>query len=231
VKLEAQVATVFVSIVMLMLYVSKTRIDIKCSVAYLTTQLVEPTEASWAKMVRVAMYLNATKTLPLVISSSDLVLMGAADASFAVHRDMKSHTGAMLWMGKHNAPIYATSTKQPLQTRSSTEAEMVALDVVATEVVWMREVLREMGFSQAKPTELQQDNLSCIHLARQGHAGKFSRSIDIKYFWVSEQIERGKVNVSFVRSHEMLADGLTKPLEPTKFRQWRDLVLNVNRSE
>jgi hypothetical protein len=45
------------------------------------------------------------------------------DASLAVHPDMKSHTGAAMSMGKGS--VYSSSTRQKLNTKSSTEAELV----------------------------------------------------------------------------------------------------------
>ena len=47
------------------------------------------------------------------------------DASFAVHPNMRSHTGCVMMLGAR--AVYASSTKQKLNTRSSTEAELVGV--------------------------------------------------------------------------------------------------------
>jgi hypothetical protein len=55
------------------------------------------------------------------------LLMCYVDASFAVHPNMRGHTGGGLTMGR-GFPI-STSTKQKLNTRSSTESELVGVSV------------------------------------------------------------------------------------------------------
>ena len=55
------------------------------------------------------------------------------DGSFAVHPDFKSHDGATMSMGK--GPVYSTSTRQKLNTKSSTEAELVSVDDVMPQVL------------------------------------------------------------------------------------------------
>ena len=57
------------------------------------------------------------------------------DALFAVHPDCKSHTGACLTLG-HGIILYI-SEKQKINTKSSTEAELVGVDNATTFVMWM----------------------------------------------------------------------------------------------
>jgi hypothetical protein len=47
-------------------------------------------------------------------------------ASFAIHKDMRNHTGAVLTLGL--GALVAMSLKQKISTRSSTEAELVGVD-------------------------------------------------------------------------------------------------------
>ena len=58
------------------------------------------------------------------------------DASFAVHPDYKSHTGACLTLGHRS--VLSISTKQKIDTNSSTEAELVGVDDTMTFVMWMK---------------------------------------------------------------------------------------------
>jgi hypothetical protein len=69
-------------------------------------------------------YLQSTIDLPLVLSADGTgIPQWHIDASYAVHVDMKSHTGGAMTLGKGS--MYSTSVKQKLMTRSSTEAEVV----------------------------------------------------------------------------------------------------------
>ena len=118
------------------------------------TRLVKPTIGDWRRLVDLGQYLNGTKDLTFIIRPSNMCLIGSADASFASHLDRKGHSGGVLWFDGASAPISALSKKQTLVARSSTEAELVALDLVAHDAVWMREILSEMGYTQREPTRI-----------------------------------------------------------------------------
>lgn len=65
------------------------------------------------------------------------------DRSFAVHPDMRSHTGRVLSLGK--GAIYRTLTRQKLNTRSSTEAKLIAVNNVMPQTLWTRHFLEAQG--------------------------------------------------------------------------------------
>ena len=72
---------------------------------------------------------------PLILGmDTDKVVNWYIDAAFAVHNDMKSHTGAVMTFGRGSA--CSQSSKQKLNTKSSTEAELVGVDDVVSQVVW-----------------------------------------------------------------------------------------------
>ena len=70
------------------------------------------------------------------------------DASYAVHPDYRSHTGAVMTMGQ--SAVQAMSRKQKLNTRSSTEAELVGADDAATMILWTGLFMREQGYNLEK---------------------------------------------------------------------------------
>ncbi len=80
-------------------------------------------------------YLRGDYDLPLILSGdNDGVLMWYVDASFAVHPNMWGHTGGCLTMGR-GFPISA-STKQKLNTKSSTERELVGVNDMIPIIIW-----------------------------------------------------------------------------------------------
>ena len=66
------------------------------------------------------------------------------DAFFAVHKDMRSHTGGVMKMVTKGS--YVQPSKQNLNTNSSTVAELVGVDYVLTQVIWTRYFLKEQGY-------------------------------------------------------------------------------------
>jgi hypothetical protein len=69
-------------------------------------------------------YINATMDVEYTMGADDLEKICTwVDASYAVHPDMKSHTSGIMSLG--TGGILCKSTKQKLNTKSSTEAELV----------------------------------------------------------------------------------------------------------
>jgi hypothetical protein len=90
-------------------------------------------------------YLRGTIDMPLTMEADDLsIVKWWVDASYGVHLDMKSHTGATMYMGKGS--IYSRSTQQTLNTKSSTEAELVGVDDVMPQVLWTKYFLEAQGY-------------------------------------------------------------------------------------
>ena len=85
------------------------------------------------------------------------------DASFAVHQDYKSHTGAVLMIGKGS--IYSMSNKQRINTWSSTEAELVGANNALAMVLWVRHFLEAQGYTVTDNVVFQ-DNQSAILLEK-----------------------------------------------------------------
>ncbi|CAJ1959786.1 unnamed protein product [Cylindrotheca closterium] len=149
------------------------------------------------------------------------VMKWMIDGSFAVHPDFKSHTGGTLTFGGGAAQVM--SKKQKLNSRSSTEAELIAVDNVVTMLLWTKLFMKWQGYP-IKKNILYQDNKSAILLEENGRksAGKRSRAINIHYFFITDQVEKGNVKIEYCPTDNMIADFMTKPLQGEKFRKFRD---------
>jgi hypothetical protein len=187
----------------------------------------QPTEQDYANLVRMAQYINFRKYTGLRYTPSDLQLRGSTDASFAVFKDFKSHTGALLWFGSVNSPVHITSKKQTLVTRSSAESEIVALSSIVEEILWFRWILAELDLDQ-QIISIQQDNQSVIQLQNAGPERnvKRGRYIDIKFFHVHDLIKDNVVQLVYTESETILADGFSKGLLGAHFQRWISLVTN-----
>jgi hypothetical protein len=118
------------------------------------------------------------------------------------------------------------SRKQKLVSRSSTEAELIAVDDVITMVLWTKLFLECQGYPIEKNI-LYQDNKSAILLETNGRksAGKRSRALNIRYFFITDQVELGNVQIEHCPTDDMIGDFMTKPLQGEKFRKFRELIL------
>ena len=86
---------------------------------------------------------------------------------------MRSHTGAVMTMGR--GAIQFISSKQKMNTRSSTEAELVAVDDVIAQILWTLRFLLAQGYP-VEANVLFQDNNSAIKLESNGRASAGKRS-------------------------------------------------------
>jgi hypothetical protein len=113
----------------------RVRRDIQTAVAFLTTRVKNPDKYNWGKLKRVLKYLNGTKYLKLRLSVDYLgLLKWFVDASHNTHWDCRGHGGAMFTMGRGATTSY--SIKLKLNSRSSTETELLTSDMYMPEMLW-----------------------------------------------------------------------------------------------
>ena len=129
-------------------------------------------------------------------------------------------------MGKGS--IFSASKKQKLNTRSSTEAELVAVDDGMGSMLWTKLFLEAQG-QKVAANNLHQDNKSAILLEKNGKASssKHTRHLNIRHFFVTDQVSKGNLAIKFCPTDEMLGDYFTKPTTGTKFHTFRSLVMNL----
>ena len=198
-----------------------TRPDLLMTVSYLSNRQVTPNEHDQAALDRLTAYVFGTIDMKLRIDARDLIIRGSCDASFGVHSDKKSHSGWIIFIG--GALIKASSKKQPSMTQSSTEAELITLNEIKNELLWVRRMMIEQGYLQLEPTVVEQDNLSTIQLANSGRPGtkRTRHYIGIKHFAIQESIIEKQIILQYVPTEEMIPDTLTKPLQGVQFEKMR----------
>jgi hypothetical protein len=143
----------------------RARPDIQQAVLVLCTRVKNPNQADWEKLMRVMKYLNGTRKRVmkyldgtrseyLTLSTDNLrVVKWYVDASFAVHPDFKSHTSAVMMLGK--GAMQSIARKQKMNMRSSTEGELVAVDNVATMILWTKLFLEAQGYEVDKKLSIR----------------------------------------------------------------------------
>jgi hypothetical protein len=203
----------------------RARPDIQPVISVLCTRVKAPTESDWAKLIRLLQYLNGTREDELILSADDLrILKWFVDASFAVHPDFKSHTGGTLTLGL-GSPI-SMSRKQKLNTKSSTTAELVGADDASTIVLWTKLFMEAQGYP-IDENILYQDNQSAILLEKNGKRSstKRTRALNIRYFFLTDEVEKGNLIIKHCPTDEMVGDFFTKPLTGEKFSKFRDIIM------
>ena len=116
------------------------------------------------------------------------------------------------------------SALQKIVACSSTEAEYIALSEAMREVIWLRQILSELGFIQEQPTAIMEDNQGCIAISKNRRTDKRTKHIDLRFHFCRDQIEQGSVKVDYCPTENMISDSLTKPINAPKFKWCREAM-------
>jgi hypothetical protein len=172
-------------------------------------------------------YLRATKDDFLTLSANSLYNVGWwVDASYAVHSDMKSHTCGAMSLGR--GITYGTSRRQKLNTKSSTEAEVVGTNDMLPQMLWTLYFLEAQGY-KINNIVLYQDNKSSILLENNGRgsSGKRTRHmVNVRYFFIADRVKSKEIRIEYCPSGITVADYFTKALQGAIFRKLRDMIMD-----
>ena len=197
-----------------------TRPDIAFAVATLSKFAQNPSPAHMAGVRRVLRYLRATDKLGIRYASTDPPtqqpqLIGYTDSDWAADRDdRKSISGyAFLLCG---GAISWQAKKQQTAALSTVEAEYLAAAAAAKEALWWRNQLAGLGHDMSQPTTLLCDNLGTIALTKNPVHHASTKHIDLRYHFIRDHVEKRVLRLQHIRTTDMAADILTKPLSGEK---------------
>jgi hypothetical protein len=217
----------FRSVLMRVLYIAtKTRFDVLFPVCILAGRQQSSSLRDEAHLARLVRYLKRTADWCYTICPDSLTLTAAADASHACHPNGRGHTGFACFLG--GSCIFARSVKQSLVSKSSAEAELLALNQAADEVLYLRNLLDELGAPQPMPTVIHQDNVSTILMMNKGELGtKRTKHFTVRHYFAKDAIDSGHITLKYEPGARILADGLTKPLPGRSGTGWARTLLGL----
>jgi hypothetical protein len=207
------------------LYVAiNTRPDIARAAAELSKYLTNPSPRHGDAADQVIRYLYATRFLSIEYSAESAeILVVASDASFADDaEDRKSSQGYVVKL--FGGPIAWKAGKQNTVTTSTTEAELLALDLTAKETYALERLFRDVALDLGEPLRLFCDNQQTIRLVvneNQRITTKL-RHVDIQNMWLRQEYRKGRFELAYIPTADMPADGLTKALPRQRFEQFVD---------
>ncbi|GKA72156.1 retrovirus-related pol polyprotein from transposon TNT 1-94 [Tanacetum coccineum] len=174
-----------------LMYLTASRPDLVFAVCMCARYQSRPTKKHLEAVKRVFRYLQGTINMGLA-STSDLALF----------------LGDKL--------VSWSSKKQTSMSISSTEAEYIAMSGCCAQILWMRSQLSDYCFAYNR-IPLYCDNKSAITLCCNNVQHSRSKHIDIRHHFIREQVEKGVVELYFVRTKYQLADIFTKALPRERF--------------
>ena len=219
----------FHSAVASILFLAKrSRPDLLLTVSFLSTRVNEPTDQDHRKLDKLLRYINSTKHFYLTIDAKNVHQPWISiDASYAAHHDKKGHTGVVEGLG--TGCFNFKSSKQKTVSKSSTEAEILGVSDGLSLALYTRQFLHHQGY-ELSPTILYQDNLSSIQMLKSGKGNSDrTKHIDVRNFWIKNQLELGTVILEYMSTDKMISDILTKPITGKHFIELRNKLLSWNK--
>jgi hypothetical protein len=226
------IATEYRSMVGSLRYVVNTRPDIAYALGFVGRFLEEPHEDHSAAVKHILRYVSETHDHGLIYRRKEkgggtTQLIGFSDSDFAGDvDDWKSTTGVLFCSGQ--SPITWQSNKQKVVALSSCEAEYIAAGSAACQGVWLARLLKELLGSESRAPVLKVDNKSAIDLSKNPVHHDRSKHIEVKYHFIRECVEGGKIIIEQIPTKDQLADIMTKSLGRVLFQELRDRIGIVN---
>jgi hypothetical protein len=146
-----------------------------------------------------------------IIRSDSMLVSGFSDADWAgCVDDRRSTCGFAVFLGSNL--VSWSARKQPMISRSSTEAEYKSIANVATEIMWIQTLLDELGIPHPPTTSVWCDNLGATYLSANPVFHARNKHIEVDYHFFREQVTRKQLNIRFISTKDQLADGFTKAI-------------------
>ena len=169
----------------------------------------------WEAVKRVFRYLLGTKNWKLMYGMTGNGLEGYTDAdgSSQEHRHAISGYAFLINRG-------AISKKQELVTLSTAKSEYIAATYAAKEVLWLRQIIKEVFQPLEEPITLYSDSQLEIALTKDGLYHAQTKHIDIWYHFICFKVQKKTINLIYCPTEEMTADILTKALPSIKAKHF-----------
>jgi hypothetical protein len=199
-----------------------TRPDIAWIAGKLSSFMMNPSSAHMQAADRVILYLYKTRHLAIRFQYDEKTkpVMAASDASFADNEDRRSSGGYIFQL--FGGPIDWSAKKQGTVTTSTTEAELLALSEAAKQLFWWRRFFEAIGFDPEQGKySIDCDNRQTVRAVTKNEAFQTRlRHVDIHNHWLREKVLNREIDIEWIPTNNMVADGLTKALPTEKHKEF-----------
>jgi hypothetical protein len=162
-------------------------------------------------------YLEANPSFKLTYSRGGTSgLDGFADSDWGNSVSRRSTTGLMT---RFNETFVLWRSKMQKTIALSTAEVEYAASEIAIEVIYLQNLLKNMGLPQAPDTPVYEDNTACIKWGNHviGHGRERAKHIDLQKHFAHETIQNSIMRLIKIDTSKQLLDTFTKPLAYAQF--------------
>lgn len=206
-----------------LLYLTASRPDISYSVGVCARFQANPKESHLEAVKRIIRYISGSITCGVFYTyATNAEIAGYSDADWGGNlQDRKSTSGGCFFVGKNLVAWH--SKKQNCTSLSTAEAEYVAAGSCCTQMLWMKNMLKDYGIPQGKLV-IFCDNTSAINISKNPVQHTRTKHIDIRYHFIRELVDKNLLALEYVSTDHQWADLFTKPLDTERFMTLRNAI-------
>nr|GEY81731.1 retrovirus-related Pol polyprotein from transposon TNT 1-94 [Tanacetum cinerariifolium] len=209
-------ATKYRSMIAALMYLTSSRPDIVHATCLCARYQDKPTEKHLKEVKKIFHYLWGTVNTSLwYTKDSGFKLTGFSDADYVRCKDtFKSTSGGAQFLCEKL--VSWSSKKQDSTTMSTAKAEYVSLSAYCAQVIWMRTQLTDYGF-HFNNIPIYCDSKSAIAISYNPVQHSRTKHIVVRYYFIKEHVEKGTIELYFVKTDYQLASIFTKALPTDRF--------------
>ncbi|GJU93847.1 putative ribonuclease H-like domain-containing protein [Tanacetum coccineum] len=199
-----------------LMYLIASQPDIAFATFVCARYQARPTVKHLKKVKRIFRYLRQSYNMGLWYPKDfGFKLIAYSDSDHAGCKDdCKSTSGGLQFLGEKL--VSWISKKQDCTAMSTAKGEYVSLSACCAQVIWMRTQLLDYGYKYNK-IPMYCDSKSAIAILCNPVQHSRTKHINIRYHFIKEHVEKGTVELYFVRTEYQLADLFTKALPIERF--------------
>ena len=212
----------YLSLVGSLLYATQTHLNVQFSVNLVAQFSGNPGIPHLEAAKHILCYFKGTQDFSLVLGRQGrgaMDIVGQTDSDWASDVDSRHSVEGFVFDVAGGCVSWSLK-KQVSVATSSMEAEYVVSANATKEAVWLRTLLKEVSYPQSQATIVHADNQGAIALAQNPTSYSRAKHIDIHFYFIQECIERNKIKLQYISTHQMVTDILTKALPCEAFEKF-----------
>ena len=218
----------------LLYYARAVDLTILPALSAIASEQTKATEATEARVDQLLDYVATKPNAKVRYHASDMILNIHSDASYLSETQARSRVAGQFFLGSTpvkgqsivlNGAIFILCGILKFVVASAAEAELGALFLNCKEGKIIRLILEEMGHIQP-PTPVHCDNVTAAGIANDTVKKQRSRSMEMRFFWITDQVKLRAFDVQWHPGQENLADYFTKHFDGKHHREVRPWYLH-----
>lgn len=200
-----------------LIYLSHTRPDIAYAASVISRYMHAPSDEHMNAVYRILRYLDGAPGKGLLFLKNDVSSIDRyTDSDWAGDQTTRQSTSGYFTFVEGNL-VTGKIKKQKVVARSSAEAEFRGMAHGICELLWVRNVLSDLGVKYTKPMNLHCDNKAAIQIAQNPVQHDRTRHVEVDRHFIKEKVDQKIIQLPFIKSKNQLVDVLTKSVSGKVF--------------